>query len=75
MFGCNHKYGEVDGKGYQYCKKCGKANNVGFPPCNHKWGDVATLTKTSQRYGHITGYTYIQKCELCGEMKRFDVDI
>lgn len=70
IFGCNHKYGLVDEKGYQYCIHCNKAVFVGLPPCQHFWLPLNTL-KHSNRFSAYEGLVYIRECKHCGDLKRF----
>jgi len=73
---CNHKYGNVDDKGYQYCEICGNSRCVGLPnppKCSHKWNIINTL-ESSNRFtmaGRFNAIIYIQKCERCGKLKNF----
>ena len=53
MFHFTHRYGEVDSKGYQYCKICGKANFIAPPQHEHMWEE------------QLEGK---QKCFICGEI-------
>jgi hypothetical protein len=54
LFHFSHNYGEVDSKGFQSCKGCGKARFVGSPVHEHMW-EVYNDTQ--------------QKCFICGEIK------
>ena len=64
---CNHKYEKVE-KGYQYCKKCGKAISV---PCNHKWKRIFATEKKNSYSRRIEFFLVASECERCREIKLF----
>lgn len=66
MFGCRHKWHMVDMLGYQHCKKCGLARNVGVP-CNHKWIQCEFANIVDE--GTTISRIYVLRCDKCGEMK------
>lgn len=45
------------------------------PPHQHKWVNEQILTVENHRrfYGQIVGYTYIDRCRDCGEIKHYNV--
>ena len=53
-----HKLTEVDDKGYQYCKRCGKAV---IPECVHYW---ELLKKEEWNNKFVT----ISKCKKCNRL-------
>ena len=63
---CNHIYGEINEKGFQFCKKCNKSVFVGAPECDHKWHEINTITITNKIFNTTPHLIYIQKCEHCG---------
>ncbi len=68
MFGCKHKYGQVQKDRYQYCVACGRAKTT---PCNHKWEKVHIeniITKTTY------SIFYILQCSECGDTKRAEIE-
>jgi hypothetical protein len=67
---CQHKFGVVDDKGYQYCQLCGKAELIGIPKCSHNWKTINTLTSQNIYTDHTSYYIYIQQCNKCGEIKQ-----
>ena len=71
---CEHVFGEVDSKGYQYCEKCGKANLVGLPECKHNWKILDKYTTENTFTRNIFKFTYIQQCTNCGELRKFDTN-
>lgn len=68
---CNHKFGEVNNKGYQYCLLCGKAELIGIPECRHNWRTINTLSSTNVITNNVSYYLYIQQCANCGKLKQF----
>ena len=68
---CRHQYGEVNEQGYQYCTKCGNANNIGKIQCTHKWKIKDEYVKINRFTSITTAYVYILQCQLCGELKEF----
>ena len=68
---CDHFFGPVDERGYQYCTKCGRAVQV-FVECFHKWKEVESFTKSTGEI--IKDHIYKQVCEKCGEIKIVSVD-
>lgn len=72
MFKCRHLHlSNVDSKGYQYCVECNKAFLVGVK-CNHIWAHVSSIEHINVFTSNITKFTYIQRCELCGEFSKFE---
>ena len=65
---CNHKFGEVNEKGYQYCNKCNKAVFVGLP--EHKC-TLKIIDKFSVYYWNNPNpnhFKYVLQCTVCGKL-------
>lgn len=75
------KYDKVQDDGYQYCSICNAARKPIIPPCSHpKWEKLNTreiVTGSKSGYGRTAtiGEVYVLRCEECGDMKEFRIDI
>lgn len=70
---CDHNFGEVDNKGYQYCTLCGKANLVGIPKCVHKF-ETIDIIKVKNTFTNYTIKTiYVLQCNNCGRIKEKEI--
>jgi len=69
---CFHKYDKVQEDGYQYCKKCGKAEKA---PHVHEWveveyGNIEQGASYYFRHGEwAVGKYTVMKCKKCGELE------
>lgn len=72
---CKHIYGKVDSKGYQYCEKCGKVNNVSLPDCQHEWKVLDKIAKNNELINKIIGFIYVQECIHCGVINKETVTL
>ena len=78
-----HKFGLVQTDGFQYCSKCGNAQQPSIPhPCvnGHLWVDEYeqryTNTNTCGLTGGIRQYTsieYFQECSRCGKKRSIEI--
>ena len=68
---CFHKYSKREKDGYQYCEKCGKANEL---PCLHVWKLIKEITVYSPGVdmknikNSVPQYlNRLYECKFCGE--------
>lgn len=67
MLFCLHTYNKVDDKGYQYCKKCGKAMFVRGNKCLHRY-KVIDKYKCVNHVGGGESFLYVSRCQKCGKI-------
>jgi len=74
---CEHKFGQCDKKDVQYCEKCGQARK--FPLLNEPhtcvWKNLESYVMSNTASGNVTGHSYIQQCNICGELRQKYVKI
>jgi transcription elongation factor Elf1 len=62
-----HQFGKVESDGYQYCSKCGKANQA---RCNHKWDVIQVIQVFSEWNTSMPEYhKRVLQCMKCGDIK------
>jgi hypothetical protein len=64
---CDHTFGPVDDKNFQYCTKCGRAIQV-FVECFHVWKKTNEWTE-SRGSAKVFDVIYEMQCSKCGEIK------
>jgi len=64
---CFHKYGKIEGDGYQYCTKCGKA----IHQC--KWKYVKQINVFGWDSVTPESLVRLYECEICGKMKQEEI--
>jgi hypothetical protein len=67
-----HEYDQLDAKGYQRCKHCGKVFWIGLPPKDPTFSIQERVEFTNKK-GKIYKITYVQKCVETGELKYFSI--
>ena len=72
---CFHKFGKVEGDGYQYCTKCGLANLAPVRKCSHSFEILETTERINSIRNTVIGKLYINRCKHCGiiEFSKFSV--
>jgi uncharacterized membrane protein YvbJ len=70
---CIHKFGKVEDN-YQYCSKCGKAIEAPKVKCDHKWETIVEGDVSSNITSRIIKKVYVNRCIICGEIKRVEIE-
>jgi hypothetical protein len=71
---CNHFYGPIDERNFQYCTKCGRAVQV-FVECFHTWKTVESFVESDRISKIKKDYIWKQECTKCGEIKIVSMDV
>jgi len=67
---CNHKFGNIQKDGFQYCKKCGKALR---PKCEHVYEIYSNEILEYARTKTLKKRVIINKCKFCGILDKFEI--
>jgi hypothetical protein len=65
---CDHFFGPVDERGFQYCTKCGRAIQV-IIECFHDWKQEEGYTETNLLRGNTVNHLWKLRCTKCGDIK------
>lgn len=72
---CKHKqWTPVDDRGYQYCKKCGRASEV-LQTCFHQWIELERNKIIRSDTKSFMGYKILMKCSKCGILRSYSHNV